>query len=324
MADETPGQPVTPAPEAAPQPKETTPAATTPPPAPIQTHPPKPATVLEGATEKIEKEIPHDWPDDWREKMARGDDKFLKRLQRMGSPLDVAQWGKNAEKQWKQGADPDPFPSEGTDEEKSSWRKGHSVPDKPDEYLKGFSLPDGLVIGETDKPIVDEYLATAHQMNLPPDIVKNNISWYFKMRDGQIQQRMEKDEQDKVSTADTLKAEFGQDFKKYLGAAYNFLETAPDGVLGALTEARMADGTKLGNNPQIVRWLSQIALEMNPAATVVPGSGANAMVSIDTEMAQIEQLMKTNREAYWGDPSKQARYRELLETKERLSKRNAA
>lgn len=282
------------------------------------------ATVLEGATEKVEKEIPHDWPDDWREKMAGGDDKFLKRLQRMKSPMDVANWGRNAEKQWKQGADPDPFPSEGTDEEKAAWRKGRSIPSDAKDYLKDFSLPDGLVIGENDKPIVDEYLATAHEMNLPPDVVKNNIGWYFKMRDGQIQQRTEQDEKDKVSTAEELKAEYGTDFKKYVGAAYSLLETAPEGVLGALSEARMADGTKLGNHPQIIRWLSQMALEINPAATVVPGSGAGSLASIDSEIGEIEQLLKTNRDAYWGNEAKQARYRELLEAKDRLKKRNAA
>ena len=333
MAEDTTGQPVTSAPAATPPVQVIQKSEATPPPV---TPPSPPAlgakTILEGA-EKTEKEVTPDWPSDWREKMAaytvgKGDggeyNKELKRLQRATSPLEINKSYRQLEVKYKRGDDPDPFPSEGTDEEKAAWRKSHSVPDKAEDYLKDFALPDGLVIGEADKPVVDEYLATAHEMNLPPNMVKNNIGWYFKTRDGQIQQRMEKDEQDKTSTAEELKAEFGPDFKKYLSAAYNLLETAPEGVLGALTEARMNDGTKLGNHPQVVRWLSQMALEINPAATVVPGSGENSMISIDTEMAQIEQLMKTNREAYWGDPSKQARYRELLEAKERLQKRNAA
>ena len=321
MADETTGQPAAAAP--AEVKTEVTPAKESPT-VKVETKEAPKATVLEGATDKVEKEVPPDFPPDWRDKIAKGDDKRLKRLARFKSVNDLYDWGENAEKQWKRGADPDPFPSEGTDEEKSSWREAHKVPKEPKEYIKDFTLPDGLVIGENDKPHVEEFLKAAHAENRDPSAVQSDLAFFFKMRDQQIQQRMDQDEKDKVSTAETLKAEFGPDYRKYLGAAYNFLETAPEGVLGALTEARMSDGSKLGNNPQIVRWLSQVALEMNPAATVVPGAGSNSMSSIETEMAAIEQLMKSNREAYWGDPSKQARYRELLDAKDRLSKRNAA
>ena len=319
---ETTGQPVTPAPE--PVVPETPPKAETPPVvAAIPPEPPKkPTTALE-STDEVKTVAPVDWPDDWREKMAGTDEKFLKRLQRMKSPNDVAQWGKNAEKQWKQGADPDPFPKEGTDEEKSAWRKTRNVPNEPGEYLKDFSLPDGLVIGENDKPIVDDYLSTAHQMNLPPEVVRQNLEWYFKMRDGEIQKRTEKDVQDKSTIVETLRAEMGSDFKKYLGAAYELLESAPDGVLEALTESRMADGMKLGNHPQIVRWLSQMALELNPAAAVVPGGGATAMASVQSRMTEIEGIMGQDRNRYYRE-GLDKEYQRLVEVTEKANKRSAA
>ncbi len=266
---------------------------------------------------------PADWPDDWREKMSGTDDKFLKRLQRMKSPLDVVNWGRNAEKQWKQGADPDPFPGEGTDEEKAAWRKTRSIPDKPEEYIKDFSLPDGLVIGDKDKPVVNDYLATAHQMNLPPDVVRNNIGWYFKMRDQQIQARMDKDEEDKATTGATLRAEYGGDFKKYLGAAKGLLENAPEGVLDMLSGARMEDGTKLGNHPQIVRWLSQMALELNPAAAVIPGGGASAMASVETRKKEIELIMGQDRNRYYRE-GLDKEYQTLVEVTDKANKRSAA
>ena len=326
MADDITGQPAAAAPEPITQTTTTQKTEGTPAPTTTAVTPPLAGTktVLEGGVEKTENEVAPDWPDDWREKMAGTDEKFLKRLQRMKSPLDVAQWGKSAEKQWKQGADPDPFPAEGTDEEKGTWRKTHGVPDKPEEYIKDFSLPDGLVIGEADKPYVDEFLKAAHGENRSPDVVRSDLEFYFRMRDRQIQDLMARDEQNKETAAETLKAEYGADFKKYLGAAYNLLETAPEGVLEAVLGARKSDGTRLGDDIQVNRWLAQIALEINPAATVVPGSGAGSLVSIDTEINEIEQLMKTDREAYWSNPSKQARYRELTDAKERLQKRSAA
>ena len=335
MADDITGQPVTPAPEPTTQTTTTQKTEGTPAPTTTAVTPPPAGTktILEGGTEKTEKEIIRDWPKDWRERFAtyatgksEGEeyDKELKRLQRSTSPLEINKSYRQLEGKFKRGEDPDPFPSEGTDEEKTTWRKAHKVPDKPEEYIKDFSLPDGLVIGEADKPYVDEFLKAAHGENRSPDVVKSDLEFYFRMRDRQIQDLMAKDEQNKATAAETLKAEYGADFKKYLGAAYNLLETAPEGVLEAVLGARKSDGTRLGDDIQINRWLAQVALEINPAATVVPGSGAGSLVSIDTEINEIEQLMKTDREAYWSNPSKQARYRELTDAKERLQKRNAA
>ena len=282
---------------------------------------PKPDTALK-PDDTAKTPTPGDWPDDWRSKMSAGDEKKLKRLERFASPREILDFALNVEKSWKQGKDPEPFPEKGTDEEKATWRKDHKIPNDPVEYIKDFSLPDGLVIGDNDKPLVNDYLATAHQMNLPPDEVKGNLAWYFKTRDKQIQDRMAKDEEDKRTTGESLKAEYGADFKKNLGAAYGLLETAPEGVLGALTEARMADGTKLGNNPQIVRWLTNLALEINPAAAIIPGGGAGAMASVDSRMKEIENIMGSDRNKYYRD-GLDKEYQNLVEVKQRANKRAA-
>ena len=286
--------------------------------------PKKAASAIEAVDEDIKTVAPADFPEDWRVKMAGGDEKLLKRLERMKSPLDVANWAKNAEKQWKQGADPDPFPDKGTPEEQNAWRKSHNIPEKSEEYIKDLSLPSGVVIGEHDKPRVNEYLEMAHKANLPPEVVKQNIGWYFTMREQEMQQRLQKDEQDKKLTGETLRSEMGNDFKKYLGAAYQLLESAPEGILSAISESRKPDGTKLGNDPNVVRWLSQMALEINPTATVTPGSGTSALTNIETEIAEIEKLMATDRNAYFSNDAKQARYRELVTARDKVKSRKAA
>ena len=271
MAEDTPGQPAAAAPEpVAPvvaTPKETTPVqtiATTTQPPPKET---KSATVLEGATDKVEKEVIHDWPDEWREKMAAytvgksdGDEyeKELKRLQRHKSPLDVNKSYRQLEGKYKRGEDPDPFPSEGTDEEKTTWRKAHKVPDKPEEYIKDFSLSDGLVIGENDRPYVDEFLKAAHAENRSPDIVKSDLDFYFKMRDRQLQQVGEKDEENKTTAAETLGSEWGQDKEKFFGAAKGLLQ---DANLLEITAARMKDGTRLGDYLPFIRWAAQTGID---------------------------------------------------------------
>jgi hypothetical protein len=54
-----------------------------------------------------------------------------------------------------------PFPEKGTDEEKAAWRKDAGIPDKPEAYDLKFE--DGFVVGEDDKPMVDELPQAAHE-----------------------------------------------------------------------------------------------------------------------------------------------------------------
>ena len=57
------------------------------------------------------------------------------------------------------------------------------------------------------------------------------------------------------------------------------------------------------------------ALAINPVATVVTNSNGNVMNSIDDEIAAIEKVMHTKE--YFKDEKKQARYRQLIEARER-------
>jgi hypothetical protein len=90
-------------------------------------------------------------------------------------------------------------------------------------------------------------------------------------------------------------------------------------VNDGLLSARGPDGVPTLNNPDVMRWLVSMARELNPAATVVPGSG-NATASVADEIANIEKTMRENRRAYMADEKMQARYRQLLDARERLAK----
>lgn len=330
MADETAGQPVNTAPEKTEvktevkeviqektEVKDTKPVATE----VKETKETK--TALAEPEAGIKPKIEPDFPEDWREKMAGGDDKKLKRLQRFKSPQDVLDFGLNVEKSWKQGKDPDPFPDKGTDEEKSAWRKANNIPNDPSEYIKDFTLPDGLVIGENDKPVVDQYLADAHAMNMKPEEVKNNLAWFFKWRESQAQSVADKDLEDRSTVSEALTREWGGDMKKYLGAAYELVKSVGDEEADAIMDARLPDGTKLGNHPKIIKWLAQTSLELNPALSVIPTKGSDALTSVKTRMAEIENVMKTDRNKYFRE-GLDKEYQKLSDIEERANKRNAA
>ena len=82
-----------------------------------------------------------------------------------------------------------------------------------------------------------------------------------------------------------------------------------------LLGARLPTGEMLGNNPDALRWLSGLQREINPVATVVPGTGANAMQAIETEISELKGLMGDRKSEYWKGPTaqkNQARYLELI------------
>lgn len=294
----------------------------------------KPTTALEDTGADDEPTPPSTYPDDWRSRMAarvtgkaEGEEyeKELKRLERAKSPDDVFKWYRDGEKRFSRG--PEPFPQDGTDEEKAAWRKENGIP--PEGYeLEKLDL-GGLEIGDDDKPMVEEYLKDAHEKNLSPEAVKANIDWYFGMREQQASERRERDEQDKTTARDSLRDELGPEFQPSLAAAYGLVEGAPDDVKEQLMGARLPDGTALGNHAPTLRWLMDLATEVNPGATVTPGSAAQSMQSINSRIAEIDKMIEDRDSAYWQGPKEDNgetaianEYQRLLEAQEKMERKS--
>lgn len=63
--------------------------------------------------------------------------------------------------------------------------------------------------------------------------------------------------------------------------------------------------------------------EINPAGALIPNAGENQIQSIDSEIAAIENLMRTDRKSYNADAGKQERLRQLYDAREKLKSRAA-
>jgi hypothetical protein len=88
-----------------------------------------------------------------------------------------------------------------------------------------------------------------------------------------------------------------------------------------LLNGRLADGTPIGSSPEMLKFLVGLALIQNPSGVVVPGSEADPMKGVEGEIEKIEKTMRENRKAYNLDEPMQARYRQLLEAREKLKPR---
>ena len=259
------------------------------------------------------------WGADWREKHAGDDEKLLKRLQRYTDPGALINATVAAQNKIASGDLKTALPENATDEEKGQWREDNGIPATAADY--SVELAGGLVIGEEDQPIVDSFLESAHATNMHPSQVNDALGWYMEHQGKMAEAQDESDEASRAACEDSLRAEWeGGEYRTNVNLANNMLDSAPEGLKENIMGGRMADGTPIGNSPDMIRFLASQARELNPIATIVPGAGEGAMNAITTEMGELRTLMGDRSSKYWKGPESkqlQARYKELVSAQQK-------
>jgi hypothetical protein len=258
----------------------------------------------------------------WRADISGGDEKAAKLLERYATPQDFTKAYLEAVKKISSGELAKPLPKDATPEQVAEWRKGNNIPEKPEGYFE--KLPNGLVIGEDDKPMFDAVAQKLHARNVQPEVIHDLAEWYYGMQDQQIQAQQAADAEAKPALESKLREAWGPDFKANANVYASYLAAAPKEVHEVLTQARGPDGSFLLYNPAVVSWLTAQAREINPAAHITPAGNEGTVQSVQAEIDQIEKLMRTNRTEYNKDNAKQERLRQLYDARIKLQKRGKA
>jgi sulfite reductase alpha subunit-like flavoprotein len=260
--------------------------------------------------------------DDWRVRMAGGDEKELKRLGRYATEADVYKAYRELEKKKSSGELRAPLPENPTPEQLAEWRKDHGIPESPDKY--DLTFDNGIVIGEHDKPLIDKFVSKMHGENASPAQVKAALASYYEILGEQQQALAESDSDFKEQALEGLREEWAGDYKRNLNAVNGLLQSLPEETRLAFETARTADGKLIGNDPAVIKWLAQTAYEINPAATIMPSSLNNPGQAINDEIASLEKLVGDKQSDYWKGPNaakNQARYLELLTARDKIAQR---
>lgn len=308
------------APTAAPAPSQTAapaPTAAAPAPAPAAKEPPAAAPPPKPA-----------WPDNWRdltigdplpetatedEKTARS--KLEAMTKRYNSPADMAKALRAAQLKISDGTLKSTLPKNATSEQITEWRKENGIPEAPEKYDLG--LPQGTVLSDADKALVDLWVKDVHGANASPDIVKAGAAAFLKAKSEAAERTQQANLAAKQSVEDTLRTEWGTDYRTNVDGIQSMLGQAPESVSQAIFTARGPDGVAMLNNPQVVRWLAGHARELGyVGATIVP-SGGDLGQSLDAEIASIEKRIREDNDGYRKDAKMQKRYGEVLAAKER-------
>jgi hypothetical protein len=232
-------------------------------------------------------------------------------------------------------APPQPLPANATDEQKAEWRKTNGLPETPEAYVEKLALPNGVVIGEADKPLVTEFAKDMHAAGATQEEMNRAMASYYRLQGVVEAQRAEADVSTRATSQTQLMTEWGPgDYKVNMNAVGTLLATMPDDVKIGLLGARTASGEMVGDTVWFNKWAAAHAREFNPAATLISPTQANAPQAIADEISAIEKVYQRavtgDRDAhreyygYAGKPGLDARERELIHAQEQMKARGRA
>jgi hypothetical protein len=263
------------------------------------------------------------WPTDWRVKgmveagLAADDKKTLGLLERYTSPGDVIKKMLEQEKLISSGALKKPITKDSTPEQVAQWRKENNVPETPDKY--DTTLADGLVIGEADKPIVDNMLKVFHDKNVPSDVAKDMLSAYFAQEKQFLADRAAQMAKFTKEQDNSLHEAWGKEYTPNNNSIENLKNTFSEATRDALASALDSNMMPLMDNAAFKRDLAMIARALNPHDIVTDPSGSSQYASVEDEISSIVKLMPDKNSEYWKGPlvngkdtKLQARYLELV------------
>jgi hypothetical protein len=280
---------------------------------------------------------PNDLTDDLRKLIAahyaagdkKAEAKELKRLERVKDIKSL--WGsfREMEAKFTSGGLVKVPAKDAKPEDVKAFHAALGVPEKPEGYMEHIKLESGAVIGEADKPMLSSFTEALHKAGAPPAAVNAAANWYYQRQEQMAADMEEADEAFRREAEKTLKEELGAAFRRQTNAISSLFATAPGGaddknpkaLYARLVHGRTADGKVIGNDPEVMRWLISMVNEVNPAATVVEDGRQNGK-SIDDEIKEIKDIMRTDRRRYDRDYA--TRYSELLAVRDKIQARQRA
>ena len=207
------------------------------------------------------------------------------------------------------GADKIPVPNKHATEE--DWKEVYKKLGRPEDASGyKYDLPEDQTIDET---ALKNFSDQAHKLGLLPGQANGMVKFYNEMQAASLQ------EQDSVAiaarenSAKELKQEWGQAYDQKISQANNLAKTVG---IGELFDTNLADGTKLGDNPVMIKAFAELAAKMGEdSITQSSGPIYQTPAQIEKEIGNLTQVGS----AYWdkNHPNHHAAVEEVLALREK-------
>ena len=170
-----------------------------------------------------------------------------------------------------------------TDEDWNAVYEKLGKPKSPDEYK--YNLPKE---SKLDDDSLKAFSATAHQLGLLPKQAEGIINYYNELANASEVDTNAKAETARAETEKTLRKEYGSAYKHRLHAAKNLASS----TLGNdfLNNTILQDGSKLGDNPIVVKAFAELASQISED-TMVKGEvpAYMSLKEINKQIAALQQ-----------------------------------
>lgn len=267
---------------------------------------------------------PADWPDDWRQKIAGKDDKYLKELERFSSFDAYAKSQRALRQKVSSGEFKRSLPENATEEQLAEWRKENGIPEKAEGYQ--VTKVPGHEWTEADQPALGVLFQTMHDTNATQGQIDGMLGVYAQLLSATKQQQYDTDKSDNETCEDTLRAEWGGEYRGNMANAKALLNNAekfdPE-LAGMLRDARTPDGRRVIYNPALWSWLAETAPDKIGASAHVPGGDGKTVAQNASRKAEIEKIMNEDMSRYWRE-NLEPEYNEILRQEEAASRRGRA
>ena len=189
------------------------------------------------------------------------------------------------------GADKIPVPNKhATDEDWNEVYTRLGKPESPDGYK--FNLPKDN--NKLDDNSLKAFSEQAHKLGLLPHQADGIIKYYNELANAAEVDTNSKAETSRLQAEEALRKEFGPAYNNKLNAAKNLASA----TLGSdfLSNTVLKDGSKLGDNPTVVKAFADLAGKLSED-TIVKGDSPSYMTvkEIDQQLDKIRQPGS----AYW-------------------------
>jgi hypothetical protein len=249
------------------------------------------------------------WGPKWREQYAGADQAKLAELARFQTPQAALDSLFNSKQRIREGLLAKPLPANPNEQEVASYREAQGIPSEAKGYLE--TLPKGVVLGEEDKPTFESLAAKLHTVHTPPRVAAAIVEWY----NGHVQEQQEaiaeQDSQDREAAETELRQQWGGDYKANKNILSSYLTGLPPAVKDAIENARDIDGKGLLNNPGVMQWLIGMVREVQDVSTLLLDTSSGAGKAVESRIAEIEGIMRTDRPRYNKDAAMQAELENL-------------
>lgn len=254
-------------------------------------------------------EVQADWPEDWRMRMAGGDERIAKRLERFSSPDKVTQSWLAAEQKISSGEYKQGLPEDASEEQIAEWRKSNGIPEAPTDY----ELPDVAEWDDHDRGLFNQMFERMHATNATQEQIEAMVTGYVELLGTVQEERADIDRQFLQEQEDALRTRLGDEYRPQINVFKRVLEDpegpVPQPVMQSLLNARDENGHKLINNADVAQFLIEQGLNHYGDGALISG---DAKATMSSRMDEIKNVMKTDFDRYLREGMDQE-YAKLLE-----------